>query len=108
MASSCALREDESECRTHGKAHHSVSKSRVETARYSDLAPSDGMYELSDVRTIMSLVAGGMVFAASPDSACRASAAIAIFSSAVNETKGRTAVTRESKDGYERRGQAQV
>lgn len=78
---------------------HIVSSNKVETARYNDLAPSDGMYELSDVRTIISRVAGGIVASAFSASACRASAAMAIFSSVVNATNGRTAVTRESKDG---------
>ena len=79
--------------------HHIVSNSKVDTARYNDLAPSDGRYEFSDVRTIISRVAGGIVEAASSASACKASAAMAIFSSVVNATNGRTAVTRESRDG---------
>ena len=57
------------------------------------------MYEFREVRTIWSRVAGGISAAVSPASACRASAAMAIFSSAVNATKGSTAVTRESREG---------
>ena len=76
-----------------------VSNNRVETARYSDRAPSDGRYELSDVRTIRSRVAGGISVTDSPTRACKASAASAIFSSAVNATNGRTAVTRDSREG---------
>lgn len=69
-----------------------------DTARYSDRAPSEGMYEFNDVRTIFSRVAGGIVAAPSPASAYSASAAIASFSSAVNATNGSTTVTRESRD----------
>ena len=69
-------------------------------ARYKERAPSSGEYPLSDWRATPFTISDERRVASAPPRENSASVAMANFSSTVNGTNGRTAVTRERSDGW--------
>lgn len=86
-----------------GNNHHDksiASTKRLETARYRERAPSDGMNSCSAPSITEFSAVFDRSLMMSLDMACRASEASAFISSGVNGTNGSIVVTRDRTEAY--------